>query len=633
MLQESRDIDQEAEVGAGLKHQGSFMTSSQPQGKRLEEFNPLKGITLPGSKAIDTTGLILVVGPNSSGKTQLLKDVHASLLGQPRQLVVAKEVKVNKPSTLDALVEHLETEGYIQRTLNDKGVLMLKVRTVPLGGSAPKLQPETDLTMVKHWYSHFQEGQTNQSSQSFYSLFGAMLSTALFLANRLTATDHTKHYDYENVPPNDDLQALYFDSNAMDELTAAVRDTFGRGIWVDSTRGNILCFRVTDTPDLPSAEDRLRPDRVTQYRVIDEEGDGLRSFVAICMSLALSRRPVCLIDEPETCLHPPQAYAIGRIIGRQATTHPSTTLVATHSSHVLRGVIQQTRDVQIVRLTRVAGHFRAHFVSSNLLRKATEKPLVRTETIFDGLFADGVVLVESDGDRAVYQAAWEMLVQEMQMDLLFVPVNGKGAMADIARFFNTLQIPVAVIADLDLIRDDGVIGRLLESLSLDKTAATTLREECRLVSTAIRGLPPTIEPLDVNTEIQRIHNHPKEWANNDDETVMRHLRGLANKIDRMRRLKSGGISAYLGESPNIASQLEAVKLKFWRAGVFIVPVGELESWLSEDFMKDGPSRERKQEWADEASSRIRTKPDEAGQIVEFVRHVAAYLADREMHET
>lgn len=596
----------------------------------MEEFNPLKGIKLPGNKAISTTGLILVVGPNSSGKTQLLKDIHASLLGQPRRLVVAQEVKVNKPSSFDALVESLETEGYVRRQLNEKGVEMLKVRTVPLGGSSPGLQAEIDFGNVKSWFGNFQDGQTNHHSQLFYSLFGAMLSTALFLANRLTATNHTGNYDYEANPPTNDLQALYFDSNAKDELTKAVRETFGRGIWVDPTRGNILCFRLTDTLDLPSAEDRLRPDRVTQYRVIDEEGDGLRSFVAICMALALSRRPVCLIDEPETCLHPPQAYAIGRIIGRQAAKNLSTTLVATHSSHVLRGVIQQTKDVQIVRLTRVAGKFRAHLVDSGLLRKATEKPLVRTEAIFDGLFADGVVLVESDGDRAVYQAVWETLAQEIQLDLLFVPVNGKGAMADIAGFFKTLQIPVVVIPDFDLIRDDGVIPKLLGSMSTDETAAATIREECRLVAEAIRLVPPTITPPEVDTEIQRIHGLPKVWQNNDDEVVMRQLRGLSNRIDRMRKLKAGGIATYQREHPTIASQLEAVKQKLWQAGVFIVPVGELESWLTEDFMKDGPSRERKQEWADEAANRIRQRPSEAGLICTFVKQVAAFLAVREI---
>lgn len=605
------------------------MNSSESRGKHLEQFNPLSGVTLTGGKAIKTDGLVLIVGPNSSGKTQLLKDIHASLLGQPRKLVVAEEVKIRKPASIETLVESLEKEGYIRRQLNDRGVEMLKVRTVPFGGSSPGIQPEIELQTAKSWFNSINDAKSDQNSQSFYSLFGSMLSTAMFLANRLTATNQTGNYDYEKAPPTNDLQALYFDSAAREELTQAVRDTFGRGIWVDPTRGNILCFRLTDTPELPSAEDRLRPDQVTKYRVIDEEGDGLRSFVAICMSLALSRRPICLIDEPETCLHPPQAYALGRIIGRQATSHPSTTLVATHSSHVLRGVIQQTRDVQIVRLTRVAGQFRSHLVDSSLLRKATEKPLVRTEAIFDGLFAYGVVLVESDGDRAVYQAVWETLAQEIQLDLLFVPVNGKGAMADIAAFFKTLHIPVAVIPDLDLIRDDGVIPRILTALSASEVVVSTIQEECRLVADAIRSVPPIITPLEVNNEIHRIHEIPKVWLDNDDELVMRQLRGLSNRIDRMRRLKAGGIAAYESEHPAISAQLEAVREKMWKAGVFIVPVGELESWLPGDFMRDGPSRERKQEWADEASNRIRQKPEAAGSIRQFVKNVAAYLAERE----
>lgn len=607
------------------------MESQQVNGKQLEDFNPLKRVTLPGGKEIDTKGLVLIVGPNSSGKTQFLRDIHASLLGQPRRLVVAHEVNVNKPALIDELVECLENEGYIRRHLNDKGVEMLKIRTVPLGGSSPGLQAEIELGNVKSWHGRFEEGQTNPQSQSFNALFGSMLCSAMFLANRLTSTNQTSNYDYENTPPTNDLQALYFDSKAKDELTQAIRDTFGKGIWVDPTRGNILCFRLTDTPDLPLPEDQLRPDRVTLYRVIDEEGDGLRSFVAICMALALSRRPVCLIDEPETCLHPPQAYALGRIIGRQAAKHTSTTLVATHSSHVLRGVIQQTRDVQIVRLTRVAGQFRAHLVDSGLLRKATEKPMVRSEAIFDGLFADGVVLVESDGDRAVYQAVWESMAHAIQLDLLFVPVNGKGAMADIAGFFQTLQIPVAIIPDLDLVRDDGVIPKLLTAISADENNVRSIREECRVVAEAIRLVPPTITPSEVETEMELIQALPKEWHDNDDESLMRQLRGLANRLDRMRRLKPGGIAAFEKEHPSIAAQLEILRQKFWSSGVFIVPVGELESWLSEDFMKDGPSKERKQEWADEAASRIRQRPNDAGPIVEFVRQVAAYLAEREIH--
>jgi energy-coupling factor transporter ATP-binding protein EcfA2 len=587
---------------------------------------------LPEEKSIIPKGLILIVGPNSSGKTQLLKDVHQSILGQPRTLVVASRVGIKKPQNFDVLIQSLENEGYLRKEIAQNGAPVIRAKTSVLGGSIG-IPAEIDYQTAAGWFNSFNEGQKNQSSQQFYSAFGAMLSTALFLVNRLTATNRTNNYDYETQPPTNDVQALYFSSSAKEELTRVVKETFGKSIWLDPTRANILCFRVTDTPDLPPPEDRFSPDKVTKYRVFDDEGDGIRSFVAISMCLALSRRPVCLIDEPETCLHPPQAYAIGRVIAQQARKHTGTTLVATHSSHVLRGVIQETKEVQIIRLTRAGGRFFSHLVDSKLLASAIEKPLVRAETIFDGIFADGVVLVESDADRAVYQAVWESTPPTRQLDLLFVPLNGKGAMADVAKFFKALHIPVAIIPDLDLIKDDGVIPKILAALSAETEEAIIIQRECRQVTTEIRNVPPTISPDEVRAEMGQILKLPMDWHNNDDETVMRQLRQLAYKVERMRKLKKGGIPAYeTAGLTEIASQLKSLKEKFWKCGVFIVPVGELEFWLSEEFMKNGPGRDRKQEYADEAANRIRKHPIEAGEINKFIASVAEFIAKKEAGE-
>ncbi len=46
-------------------------------------------------------------------------------------------------------------------------------------------------------------------------------------------------------------------------------------------------------------------------------------------------------------------------------------------------------------------------------------------------------------------------------------------------------------------------------------------------------------------------------------------------------------------------------------------------------MKDGPSKERKQEYADEAANRIRKQPEEAGDITKFIASVAESLAKKE----
>ena len=55
----------------------------------VEDFKPLDRVALPDIGDIRCSGLIVVVGPNSSGKSQLLQDIYLRLSGEPRALVVA----------------------------------------------------------------------------------------------------------------------------------------------------------------------------------------------------------------------------------------------------------------------------------------------------------------------------------------------------------------------------------------------------------------------------------------------------------------------------------------------------------------------------------------------------------------
>ena len=159
---------------------------------------------------------------------------------------------------------------------------------------------------------------TVRGALTYQQHIGQTLVTALFLRNRLTSCDTTGSFDWENAPPNNDLQALHINGDAQDKLREEIYDVFRKWIWVDFSRGPNLCMRVCEEAAMPPAEERLRPSFTNRYRPIESEGDGMRSYTATCMALLLSRRPLCLIDEPETCLHPPQAYRIGRFIGEHA---------------------------------------------------------------------------------------------------------------------------------------------------------------------------------------------------------------------------------------------------------------------------------------------------------------------------
>ncbi len=376
---------------------------------QLLDFNPLKSIAVPNVGRVEPKGLTLVIGPNSAGKTQLLRDIQGRMLGDARKLVVCDDIQISRPASLDDLLQVLFTENHIRRRVDSENTVFFEPRIPHFGGN----QSNWSLNeyQVKNYFSapNKRNGQADREGQKdqFLEYFGRSFIASLFLDRRLTVTSAVESFDYEAASPSNELQALYLDADAKRLLAEETKSVFGKAIWLDNTRANKLCLRVGHVPEMPPAEDRLEPTKMREYRLIEDEGDGFKSYVAICLTLLLGRRPVVLIDEPEMCLHPPQAYALGRFIGKYGVSPDHMTFVATHSSHVLRGVIEQTEQLEIIRLSRVGQQFTGRRVSKETLKASIEKPSTKSESILDGLFAEAVTIVESEGDRLIYGTTWD----------------------------------------------------------------------------------------------------------------------------------------------------------------------------------------------------------------------------------
>src|SRR5947208_17005681 len=97
--------------------------------KRLSDFKPLGRLALPGLGDLECSGLVVFVGPNSSGKSQLLQDVYRRISGEPRQLVVATDVQIEKPP-LEPFLRCLEEEGYFTSFEDDSGNKQVRPRTM-----------------------------------------------------------------------------------------------------------------------------------------------------------------------------------------------------------------------------------------------------------------------------------------------------------------------------------------------------------------------------------------------------------------------------------------------------------------------------------------------------------------------
>jgi hypothetical protein len=585
--------------------------------EKLSDFKPIERVVLPELGELDCSGLILVVGPNSSGKTQFLRDIYERMKGDPRDLVVAEEIRLRKAEH-EPLLSCLEQEGYVVRFTDSSGAKQIRPRTTyaGTGESAPLIRAD----QAQQWHQSYADANsTPPSQQAWLSHFGRFVVTALFLEKRLVASTTVGIIDFENNPPTADLHALQLNDAAKKSLLEEMRNTFGKSVWPDASRGSQLSIRVSDRRDAPTLEDRLSVQKNLAYRTIESEGDGLKSYVATCIAILLGRRPVCLIDEPEMCLHPPQAYNLGRFIGRFGSAPETATFVATHSSHVLRGVIETAKRLQIVRLTRRGEAFEAHLVQAKALEEALKKPAVRAESVLDGIFSEAVVVVEADADRSVYQATWETLQEETHLDIHFAAVGGSSGIADACHLYRTLKIPIAVIADLDVLVDRERLTQVLAKL-VEGTKVEQLVERAANIGNRIKLIPPTLSSDDVRERLRNVLSTEMEWSQGHDAAVRRQINEIANELDRMKRLKGGGIECLPSELQGAANDIVQ---ELSRYGLFLVPVGELEQWLAPSEVS--VSKQNKSAWANAAAAYIRRSGPQDVVVWRFIRGVARFL--------
>lgn len=134
-------------------------------------------------------------------------------------------------------------------------------------------------------------------------------------------------------------------------------------------------------------------------------------------------------------------------------------------------------------------------------------------------------------------------------------------------------------------------------------------------------MPPTITAEQVVAEMTALSALRMDWGKRDDVEFRRRLSRLANDIDRMRRLKRGGLGAYDG---NLRNKLSTLLETLQRHGLFLVPVGELEQWL--DGRGVAVSTSDKRAWANAAAQVVQSAGKQVGDVWEFVSSVGRFLA-------
>ena len=502
---------------------------------------------------LDPSDVVVLVGPNNAGKSLALQELDG-YVGGIQATTVFKSIRplmVGTSKDFDAFArEHLEIRKRGQ-SWNISGY------QVSLG--------LPNLNLEQFWPDNIRR---------FRSLFCLRVPTE----RRITDSDPVDSIDVLEDPVSSPIHML-LDDQLESKLSGYFRRAFDEDLILYRGGGSTLPLLVGNRLVPREGEDRVSATYLERLRdstvPLHQQGDGMRSFASVILHLLAPISPtILLLDEPEAFLHPPQARLLGEIITKERSARTQL-FVATHSPDVLHGLINVASDsVRVLRIQRQGNVNRVKELDKELVRRISVNPLMKYSLVLSGLFHKRVIICEADSDCMFYSSILDLteVHGDHQPDVLFVHANGKGRLADLTRTLTALDVQVDVVADIDILNDTDVFGRVVESLGKDSAVVLPLADA---VKKAVEEHKPWLSVDEIKNAIGR------ELAKDspDNESV-KQLRSRVTSIFRKAlpwdAVKIAGESAIpQGQATQQFTELVShCKLM----GLWLVPVGELEGF-------------------------------------------------------
>ena len=508
------------------------------------------------------------VGVNNCGKTQLLKDMLAYITGTRAGTVVLNELEIPYPETWDAIEQ----------------AYSMKIVETNRGGQLRHISPTLDKDPTEITLSGIRNTLSNwleRDKRAFRSATGAGLVTYLNTDNRLKlAMSQPVQQNLNDRGAKNVLETLYMsDPLSTETVKDCIHEIFGINVFLNPFNLGTLEFKVVDDFSSVSSNPQVAFKQLSQCPLLDTQGDGIRSVVGMISALVSAKKPVILLDEPEAFLHPPQALQLGGIISRLVDTSQQI-FIATHSADFLRGLLSSTRDAVIIHLDRTANITAANVLDSATLNQIVTNPLLSSSRVLEGMFYKGVVATEADADAVFYQRLFQKIGAADEVH--FVNAHNKQTLKKIIDPYQKLGIKFAMIADADVIRDQHEFTDILQVTS-DQSIINRILQEREAILNYFQSQNKYEVLCRLQTKTKELAEQAEVNETSDPDDIARALFDFRSKLKKLRDESDELAEFKKSGRASLPAELQTNFDSLWShcasVGLFIVNVGELESWL------------------------------------------------------
>ena len=504
---------------------------------------------------VNKNDIVVFVGPNNSGKSQSLSDIY-QLLKNKAPSVVISDIKVSKEGSLIRLLESTSMK-------RDNGLYI-------------------EYTMLNH-RAVYSKDSTEYifTSNQFYGDYRDWFVTKLDTDARLTMCFPAQSIRRDE-PKTNPIHFASFDRKYREWLSDSFKRAFGIDIIPNTQYGSVipLCLgepvKLKDIYKDEQERQETYAEILAGYKQVQDQGDGIKSFTGILLSLMLKYYCTYLIDEPESFLHPPQARIMGQIIGTTLSDKQQA-FISTHSEDVIKGLLEVCPDrLKIVRITRQGDINDFSILDNEKVKDVFGDSLLKYSNIMSSLFYKTVVICESDSDCKLYSVIDSHLKQEegKYSETLFVHCGGKHRMDKTAAALLALNIDVRLIPDIDVMNNEVIFKGIAETFGIDWDS---IKKDYNILASNLHSSKERILRNDAKSMINQILDakQGKELSKREIESINDVIR-IVSKWDNIKH--SGESAVPAGDATHAYKRL---KQTLGNHKIYLVPVGELEGFVKE----------------------------------------------------